>query len=287
MVDLNKFQLVIPEQYRALIPFLLLKAPKTIDLGGRDLPVHDTLMKILSDGVIDQNDAFTILAAYLSALPHQAPAATPPAPAPVPFPFPPSTPPTAKPWTPPTGSGPVAVPPPASRAIDLVAGLGIEFRLEDTLENNRAPIGYTINETPEAYEIVLANHGTTNFPLHGGAYLSAVYLDANGIPINFEQRGLPELYNTAIWEAKTVDGLGNAINTVAFDPALGRYNQVDQGAHVANWNNEDEQPKEATRTGGMDVPVHFPDEANDRVIEITVKLATGVVAKPIRFPKVS
>lgn len=283
MVDTTKFRIVIPENIRTYIPLLLLRAPKTINLGGRDLDVHGTLLKVIADGVIDQADAFTILAAYLGAPVHVDNIPVVNAPPPV-LQFPP---PVLKPpvkWTPPTGSTPTLTPVTAT-ALGQVAALGIEFELVDTLENERKPLGYTIVETPEAYEIVLTDRGTTNFPLHGGAYLHAVYLDAQGVSINFEQRGLPELYKTAIWEAESVDGAG--VNTLAFDPTLGRYNQVDRGAHVANWNNEAEEPREATRTGGMDVPVHFPDDANDRVVRITLKLPTGVVAKPIQFPKIS
>lgn len=284
-MDTNKLQIVIPEQYRIFIPALLLKAPKTVNVGGHDVPLHDTLIKVFADGVLNAEDALTIVGAIVGAPVHQAPAAATVLPFPTPTAPAPALPP-GKPWTPPTGSTPAPASPQAS-ALALVAGLGIEFELQDTLENERRPIAYTINETPEAYEIVLVNHGTTNFPLHGGAYLHAVYLDAQGVPINFEQRGLPELYKTAHWEARTVDGGPLGINLLEFAPALDRYVQVNQGAHVANWNNEAEEPREATRTGGMDVPVHFPDDANDRVVEITLLLSTGVKAKPIRFPKIS
>lgn len=285
-MDTSKLQIVIPEQYRIFIPALLIKAPKTVNVGGRDVPLHDTLIKVFADGILNQEDALTIFAAFLGAPMHQAPAVAPSAP-PLTFPAPvPTPPPTTKPWTPPTGSTPAPVSPQA-QALALVAGLGIEFELQDTLENERRPIDYKITETAEAYEIELLNHGTTNFPLHGGAYLHAVYLDAQGVPINFERRGLPELYKTASWEARTVDGGPLGINLLEFAPALGRYIQVDQGMHIANWNNEAEEPREATRTGGMDVPVHFPDDANDRIVEITLLLPTGIKAKPIRFPKIS
>lgn len=286
----TKLHIVIPPEITQALPLLFLRLPHVVNVGGRDLDVQAAVLKIVADGILDETDAFTIVAAYLAAPKHQVvvvpPVAAPPTPTVLPFPTAPTPGVTPPKWVPPTGSKP-APQTAQAQALALVAGLGIEFELKDTLENDRKVLGYTLIEHPDAYEIVLTDRGTSNFPLHGGAYLHAIYLDKDGVPINFEQRGLPELYTTAIWQAEAIDGVNMGIDTLAFDQALGRYNQVDQGAHIANWNNEAEEPREATRTGGMDVPVHFPDGANDRLVQITVMLPTGVKAKPIRFPKIS
>lgn len=267
---------------------MLLKAivPDFVVLAGRRVSTDPLIEKILADGHIGLEDLPILIAGWFEAPEVAKPTpALPPATAPVvsvpgwPPVLPPST------WTPPPASPkpPVLNAPPA--ALALVASVTIEFELHDTLENSRAPIQYHFNETTSAYEVVLDNYGTTNLPIHSGAYLHAGYLDAQGQGINFEQRGLPELYNTAVWIARYVDGSGESV--LAYDKSLGRYNQTDKGSRVVNWNNEAEEPREATRTGGMDVPVHFPPEANDKVVEITLVVGAVIHDRPIRFPQIS
>jgi len=131
---------------------------------------------------------------------------------------------------------------------------------------------YKVEETPNFYQVIKTD-GTSNLPIHGGAYLHAGYLDAQGNGIAFAP-GSP-LDHTAVWTAKrVVDG-----TTVFCGPG----NPAREGGDraVANF-----RLAEYERTRGMDVPIHFPESANEQMAEVTLS-AFGLTSKPIRFPKVS
>jgi len=291
--DLEKLKDLIhldPATLKFVAPLILNSIiPKVVHVGGKYISTAGLVDKIVADGHIGLEDLPILVEAWFSGV--DAPAVVqvpvqpvaPVQPTPVPG-WPPVLPPST--WTPPPAAVPKPTAPAAGPAsLALVNSLTIEFELHDTLQNNRAPISYHFDETAEAYGVVLDNYGTTNLPIHSGAYLHAGYLDASGAGINFEQRNTLDLYNTAVWIARYLDGSGTS--TLAYDKSLGRYNQVDVGARVVNWNNEAEEPREATRTGGMDVPVSFPPEANDKVVEINLQVGSVTHIKPIRFPKIS
>lgn len=198
-------------------------------------------------------------------------------------------PPTAQPPAPP----PVAPSPtPALPVLLYPTDLRIDLDISD---NNGEPIPFTVTEKADHYAVEL--HGsTTNVPLHSCATLRAGYC-LNGQPFRFEDQTPPalHLYHTARWIAREVGGQGRVsmlaplLDSSSEGPA---YVQVNgPGGRIVNWNNKAEQPQEATRTGGMDVPMKFPAEANDAVIEVTLEVDTpnGTVRhdKPVRFPKAS
>lgn len=192
-------------------------------------------------------------------------------------------PPTAQPPAPP----PVAPPPtPALPVLLYPTDLRIDLDISD---NNGEPIPFTVTEKADHYAVEL--HGsTTNVPLHSKAILRAGYC-LNGQPFRFEDQTPPalHLYHTARWIAREVGGQGRVSTLEATEKV---YRQSDgRGGRIVNWNNKAEQPQEATRTGGMDVPMKFPAEANDAVVEVTLEVDTpnGTVRhdKPIRFPKAS
>lgn len=139
------------------------------------------------------------------------------------------------------------------------------------------PCPYRVEEFPDHYEVIKTD-GTSNLPIHGGAYLHAGYIGQDGKSITFDP-GSP-LDHTAKWTARRV-GTGRG------EVFCGPGNPAKEGGsrEVANF-----RLAEYERTRGMDVPVHFPPSANETVVEIVLSVETpaGVVtSKPVRFPKVS
>jgi hypothetical protein len=277
-----KLTFVIPDIVRTFLPLLISKVPSTIVIGGRAVPVHDTILKVVADGVIDQADLFVLVAAFLAAPPAtprvpvtgMSPVVPSPTPLPTPFPtpVPPFTPPVLLPFPTPT-TPPVSLLWPTSLTLDLDLYLP---------ENVSCPFRY--EELPDHYDIIKTD-GTTNLPIHGGAYLHAGYRDAQGVPINFEQRGTPYLYNTAIWTARVISSPNPA--RVGMTDSIKSVNGATERTsnNVANF-----RADEYTRTGGMDVPVHFPPDCNEEVIEIGLEVMAPlglVTTKPVRFPKIS
>jgi hypothetical protein len=185
----------------------------------------------------------------------------------------------AVPATPASGPHPTA---PVTSAPGQIWPTVLEVNLDlfDSAANESVGLPYKVDETDEAY-VIIKTDGSTNLSIHGGAYLHAVYKDAQG-PINFEDRGTPYLYGTAIWTATATDGSGSCTLALGDDR---KYHQTDHGLRIVNFRAE-----EADRTGGMDVPVHFPPEANEKVIRIVlgVQTPTGPLGeKPLQFPMVS
>lgn len=201
-----------------------------------------------------------------------------PAPAPQPQPAPP-----------PTIVAPAPTPaPPTAPAPALLYPTDLRIDLEITGPDGEL-IPFSVDEKADHYAVSL--HGsTTNLPLHSVVMLRAGYC-LRGVPFRFEDQTPPalHLYHTARWIAREVGGQGR-VSTLAATAKV--YAQFDgRGGRIVNWNNEAEQPREATRTGGMDVPMKVPAEANESVFEVDLEVDTpsGTVRhdKPVRFPKAS
>lgn len=202
--------------------------------------------------------------------------------APAPQPVPPiGQPPTVAPGTPsgPIGSGP-------QPALLYPTDLRIDF---DLFDHEGAPLAFRVEEKADCYEVVKLD-GTSNLPLHSKALLRAGYC-LNGVPFKFEDQTPPalHLYHTARWVAREVGGKGRVSTLKASGKVYAQTNG--KGGRIVNWNSEAEEPREATRTGGMDVPMKLPAEANDAVVEVNLEVDTpaGTIRhdKPIRFPKAS
>lgn len=181
----------------------------------------------------------------------------------------------------PGGAGPAPAPLPVLYPTDLRIDL-------DLVDANNDPIPFTVTDKGDHYAVELLG-GTTNVPLRSKATLRAGYC-IDGKPFRFEGQTPPalHLYHTARWIAREVGG--HRVSTLE---AVGKvYRQTDgAGGRIVNWNNEAEEPREATRTGGMDVPMKFPPDADEAVVEVTLEVDTpnGTVRhdKPVRFPKAS
>lgn len=268
----------IPPEIRTLLPFLLLKLPEIAKVNGRLVKLRETVSKVVEDGILSIEDALTILAAYEGAPQTGVPVID----------LPPHI--TPIPVVPPPGPTGVHVQPgtPSDSRIWPHA-LGFNLDLFDTLDNQTAALPYAIEDAGDFYQLKKTSD-TDNLPIHAGAYLHAIYFDENGHPFRFEDLLPPalHLYGTAEWFAREVGGQGRVSRLKVVD---GQYVQVDgPGGRIVNWNNQAEAPLEARRTGGMDVPVHFPPEANEAVIEIGFEVfaPTGIVTtKVVRFPKIS
>lgn len=191
-------------------------------------------------------------------------------------PRPPLSAPAPGPWT--------TIPPPAPALFPSALSFDI-----DLFDNENKPCGFRVEDKGDYYQLVKTD-GTDNMPIHGRAYLHAGYYDDAGLPINFEERGTPHLYGTAQWFAREVGGKGR-ISELRCEPgAKDTYVQVDKGDRIVNWNNEAELPKEARRTGGMDVALKFPPEADESVFDVGFYVDTPsgrVETKPVRWAKVS
>jgi hypothetical protein len=144
----------------------------------------------------------------------------------------------------------------------------------------------TFEDHGDYYEAIKAD-GTSNLPIHGGAQLHAIYYDDQGA-INWTETNSPDfrantnLFNTARWIARCISG-PKAGQTDKIETINGVVTRTDK--NVANF-----QAAEYARTGGMDVPVHFPPEMNECVVEIGLEVdgPNGVITTPpIRFPKIS
>lgn len=138
------------------------------------------------------------------------------------------------------------------------------------------PAPYRVVEHEDCYEVIKTD-GTTNLPIHGGAYLHAGYLDAQGKSITFEPGS--HLDHTAVWTMRRVGGRLSVF--------CGPGNPAKEGGDrdVANF-----RLAEYERTRGMDVPAHFPPAADNTVSEVVLSVDTPngtVTSKPVRFPKVS
>lgn len=125
----------------------------------------------------------------------------------------------------------------------------------------------------------------TNLPIHSGVNLRAVYLDENGNPFRFEDRDALYLYHTAIWSAAC------RIGHVSIGPKIGatpaRMETIN--ARIANWREEGDGDS-YEKTGGMDIVVHFPPEANDQwiVLRLGYKEHGYEIESPaVYLPKVS
>lgn len=180
------------------------------------------------------------------------------------------TPPAPPPVAPQPAPAPVPTPDPTVYPTALTVDLDL-FLAEGV------PCPYRVEEREDFYEVIKTD-GTTNLPIHGGAYLHAGYIGPDGKSITFDP-GSP-LDHTAKWTARRV-------GTVRGEVFCGPGNPAKEGGsrEVANF-----RLAEYERTRGMDVPVHFPPSANETVVEIVLSVETpaGVVtSKPVRFPKVS
>lgn len=200
-----------------------------------------------------------LILAAIAKLTAPKPAVVVPAPVPQPAPLPP--------YPAPTGPGtpdPTVYPTALTVDLDLFLAEGV-------------PCPYRVEERDDCYEVIKTD-GTTNLPIHGGAYLHAGYIGPDGKSITFDP-GSP-LDHTAKW---TAIRLGRNQTSVSCGP--GNPAQEGGSREVANF-----RLAEYERTRGMDVPVHFPPSANETVVEIVLSVETpaGVVtSKPVRFPKVS
>lgn len=216
--------------------------------------VMPLLLAGLSDGKLDATEFAAIIGALMAG---QKPAGTPPVVSPHVGTTPQPTQPVSQPPQP-TAPNPLAQVAALTVNLDLFLAEGV-------------PCPYRVEEFPDYYQIIKTD-GTEALPIHGGAYLHAGYLDAQGEPIKFEP-GSP-LDHTAIWIAKRVsDGL-----TVWCGPG----NPAKEGGDraVANF-----RLAEYERTRGMDVPVHFPTAADESTEEIMLKVG-GLISKPVRFPRI-
>ncbi len=198
-----------------------------------------------------------LLAAIMGLL--NKPAAQPAQPAPPAPPEPPAPHPPA-----PHPTGPTAPADPLSQVAALTVNLDL-FLAEGV------PCPYRVDEFPDYYQIVKTD-GTDALPIHGGAYLHAGYLDAQGNPITFDP-GSP-LDHTAVWTATRVDG--------GLSVFCGPGNPAKEGGDrdVANF-----RLAEYERTRGMDVPIHFPPTADKTIAQVTLTVGK-LVSKPIRFPRI-
>jgi hypothetical protein len=182
---------------------------------------------------------------------------------------------------PPRSTG--SVPPPEPTGLVWPTSLSLDL---DLYLPGNVPAPFTTVEQVDHYDIVKSD-GTSNLPIHGGAYLHAGYYDAEG-PINFEQRNTPYLYKTSRWTAKVISSPRGArigmTDSIEWDAATSTVKRTDN--QVANF-----RADEYERTGGMDVPVHFPPDCDEEVIEIGLEVLGGpagiVTTKPVRFPKIS
>lgn len=167
-----------------------------------------------------------------------------------------------------TTTTPEAIVWPVSLTVDLDLFLGDELN---------TPCPYRVEEREDCYEVIKTD-GTTNLPIHGGAYLHAGYIGPDGKGIQFEPGS--KLDHTAIWVASRVGNERASVWCGPGKPAAEGGTRV-----VANF-----WLKEYERTRGMDAQVKFPPSANDTVVEIALRVDTPngpILSKPVRFPKVS
>lgn len=126
------------------------------------------------------------------------------------------------------------------------------------MSQNGEPVPFEIHG-----ETIVLKGDTDQLPITGGINLSVGYLH-KGVGVQFAPDS--KLSHTCQWWATT--GEGRCWIGPGKDAKQGTI-----GPRIANW-----RESEYTRTGGMDVVVHFPPEADDKTIELFAR-TPGILDK--------
>lgn len=233
---------------KASLPLLLANAPEYREVLGKKFPVRAYLLECFSDGQLDIPDIKKAIKYLRDAkeVPDH-----------------------------------IGGPEPTDPAPPEMWPSSLKLNVARVIDPNEDEIPFELHPNSDGgneLQLVLKG-GTDNLPIRSRIVLEAQYLDADGDPFAFEDRGALHLYHTSHFFAQSERG------RVSIGPGRGAVMNT-LGAHVANF-----REAEYDRTGGMDPVVKFPPEANEQVFHLffEVKLPSGKVltSNHIITPKVS
>lgn len=249
------------------VQFAISLLPERAKIKGHMVALRATLQKAVADGDIDAED---FLSFYMSWANGERILPLPVEPVPV-------TPPL-----PPTPAKPPATPAAEIRPTSLVLEV-------HSLSHQGEPIPFRVDDLGEYFQVVRTD-GVDSITGGSALYVGVGYIDSEGKPINFEERGCLYLYNTARYEAVSENGRGTDVlwcDTPGMPPGEGEVQRTENG--VVNY-----YLAEARRTGLMDITVKVPEPPSTAVRPQFIRLrcftpgAGGqrAFSKDLRFPPI-